>query len=85
MHEPETTKTLVNALSAVPPYDDPLQPIAQALSQSQPLTLRTIAQHSQLLHDCEDTVRAQTAAVQGMIHRCQTLPAIPLPSLPHGF
>ena len=77
--------TLVEALAAVPEYDNPLIPIYEALGQEQPLTLRAIQQQSQLLHDQSDLAQDQTFAVNSVIQSCQRIPPIPSPLLLLGF
>jgi hypothetical protein len=97
--------TLVDALVAVPEYDNPLIPIYKALGQEQPaqsvstklsgptelglskgpLTLSTIRQHSQLLHDQTDLAQDQTFTVNSVIQSCQRIPPTPLTLLPLGF
>lgn len=76
--------TLVAALTAVPEYDNPLTPVYAVLGQ-RPLTLRTIRQHTQLLHDHADLARDQTFAVNQVIASCKRIPPTPLPVLPLGF
>lgn len=77
--------TLIEALAAVPEYDNPLTPIYEVFGQERPLTLRVIQQHSQLLHDQTDLSQDQTFAVNSVIQSCQRIPPIPLPHLPLGF
>ena len=91
--------TLVEALTPVPPYENPLNVIYEVLSQQQlalsgptelgmskgPLTLRTIRQHTQLLHDQADLARDQTFAINSVITSCKRIPPTPLPILPLGF
>ena len=76
---------LVEALTAVPEYDNPLNPIYEVLSRERPLTLQAIRQHTQLLHDHADQARDQTFAVNKVIVSCKRIPPTPLPSLPLGF
>lgn len=76
---------LVDALTAVSEYDNPLNPIYAALSQQRLLTLRTIREHSELLHDHADQAQDQTFAVHQVIQSCQSIPPTPLPILPLGF
>jgi len=45
---------LVEALTAVPEYDNPLNPIYEVLGQQRLLTLHAIRKHTQLLHDRAD-------------------------------
>ena len=85
MKRPSPIDILVEALTAVPPYANPLNPIYAALSRQQPLTLQVIRQHSQLLHDHADQAHDQTFAVNRVILSCQQIPPTPLPLLPLGF
>ena len=90
MSQPEAIASLVTALTAVSEYEDPLEPIYEALGQShsgppQPLTLRAIRQQSELLHTHADQARDQTCAIKQVIVVCQQLPPIPLPQNPLGF
>ena len=90
--------TLVAVLTAVPEYDHPLTPVYAVLGQQPalsgptelglskgPLTLRSIRQHTQLLHDQADLARDQTFAVNQVIASCKCIPPTPLPVLPLGF
>ena len=90
MNHPFAIDTLVAALTAVPEYKYPLNPIHEALSQhlsltGRPLTLQAIRQHSQLLHDHADQERDQSLAINTVIRACKPIPPIPLPYLPLGF
>lgn len=101
MSDQVAIEVLVEALTAVSEYDNPLNPIYEALSQQRPalstsassaqalsqgsLTLRTIREHSELLHDHADQARDQTFAVHQEIQSCQSIPPTPLPILPLGF
>ena len=76
---------LVEALTAVPEYDNPLNPIYEVLSRERPLTLQAIRQHTQLLHDHADQGRDQTFAVNKVIVSCKRIPPTSLSSLPLGF
>jgi len=76
---------LVEALTAVPEYDNPLNPIYEVLSRERPLTLQAIRQHTQLLHDHADQARDQTFAVNKVIVSCKRIPPTSLSSLPLGF
>jgi hypothetical protein len=76
---------LVEALTAVPEYDNPLNPVYAALAQEKPLTLHTLRQHTQLLHNHADQLRDQTAAVNKVILSCKRLSPTHLPLLPLGF
>ena len=56
MSQPSAIDILVEALTDVPEFDNPLTPIYAALSQGRsetgrPLTLKTLRQHTELLHD----------------------------------
>jgi hypothetical protein len=85
--------TLVEALTAVPAYDNPLLPIYEVFGREQPalsgskwpLTLNAIRQHSQLLHDQSNLARDQSLAVHSVIQSCQRIPPVPLLHLPFGF
>lgn len=77
--------TLVAALAAVPAHEDPLNPVYEVLCQQQPLTLRALRQHTQLLHDRAGLAQDQTFSVQAVILSCQRISPTPLPSLPLGF
>ena len=90
MSHPDAIESLVTALTAVSEYEDPLQPIYEALGQSRscpqrPLTFRTIRQQSELLHTHADQARDQTYAIKQVIVACQQLPPIPLSQNPLGF
>ena len=85
MSQPPAIDILVEALTAVPEYDNPLNPIYEVLGQQRPLTLQAIRQHTQLLHDHADQARDQTFAVNKVILSCKRIPPTPLPSLPLGF
>ena len=82
--------TLVEALTAVPEYDNPLNPLydvlgRQRLLTGRPLTLRAIREHSQLLHDHADQAQDQTFAVNRVILSCKQIPPTPLLAIPLGF
>jgi hypothetical protein len=77
--------TLVEALTAVPEYENPLNVIYEVLSQQRPLTLRTIRQQTQLLQDHADQAQDQTFTVNRVIALCKRIPPTPLPALPLGF
>lgn len=85
MNQPLAIDILVGALTAVPEYDNPLNPIYEVLSRERPLTLQAIRQHTQLLHDHADQARDQTFAVNKVILSCKRIPPTPLPILPLGF
>jgi len=85
MNQSPAIDILVEALTAVPEYDNPLNPIYEVLSRERPLTLQAIRQHTQLLHDHADQARDQTFAVNKVIVSCKRIPPTPLPSLPLGF
>ena len=77
--------TLVTALTAVPAYDNPLNPVYEVLIKERPLTLHTLRQHTQLLHDHADQLHDQTFAVNQVILSCKRLAPTPLLHLPLGF
>ena len=77
--------TLVTALTAVPKYDNPLNPVYEVLIKERPLTLHTLRQHTQLLHDHADQLHDQTFAVNKVILSCKHLSPTPLLYLPLGF
>ncbi|MEW5985046.1 MAG: hypothetical protein AB1791_00265 [Chloroflexota bacterium] len=83
-HEP-ALDALVMALAAVPPYENPLNPVYEALGQEQSLTLRAIRSHSELLHSHIDQTHDQTFSINVVIVSCQRLPPTPLPAIPLGF
>ena len=85
MSAQEAIDILVDALTAVPAYDNPLNPVYATLNQQRPLTLQVIRQHSELLHDHADQAQDQTFAVHRVIQSCETIPPTPLPLLPLGF
>ncbi|MCZ7673777.1 MAG: hypothetical protein M5U34_45005 [Chloroflexi bacterium] len=90
MSQPSAIDILVEALTAVPEYDNPLNPLYEVLGREQsfpqrPLTLQAVRQHTQLLHDHADQARDQTFAVNKVIVSCKRIPPTPLPSLPLGF
>jgi hypothetical protein len=76
---------LVEALTALPEYDNPLNPIYEVLGQQRLLTLHAIRKHTQLLHDRADQARDQTFAVNKVILSCKRIPPTPLSDLPWGF
>jgi hypothetical protein len=85
MSQQAAVDTLVEALTAVPEYDNPLLPIYEVLGRERPLTLNAIRHHSQLLHDQSDLARDQSLAVHSVIQSCQRIPPVPLLHLPFGF
>ncbi len=90
MSRPSAIDTLVAALTAVPEYENPLNPIYEVLGQrrsltGRPLTLRAIRQHTQLLHDHADQAQDQTFAVNRVIVSCKQIPPTPLSAIPLGF
>ena len=90
MSRPSAIDILVEALTAVPEYDNPLNPLYEVLSREQSfpqraLTLQAVRQHTQLLHDHADQARDQTFAVNKVIVSCKRILPTPLPSLPLGF
>lgn len=85
MSDQVAIEILVETLTAVPEYDNPLNPVYEALSQERPLTLQVVREHSELLHAHADQGRDQTFAVHQVIQSCQAIPPTPLPILPLGF
>ena len=85
MNQPPAIDILVEALTAVPEYDNPLNPIYEVLGRQRPLTLQAIRQHTQLLHDHADQAQDQTFAVNKVIVSCKRIPPTPLSILPLGF
>ena len=85
MSDQSAIDMLVEALTAVPEYDNPLNPIYDVLGRERPLTLRAIRQHSQLLHDHADQAQDQTFAVNKVIVSCKQIPPTPLSEIPLGF
>lgn len=85
MSRPSAIDTLVEALTAVPEYDNPLNPIYDVLDRERPLTLRAIRQQTQLLHDHADQAQDQTFAVNRVIVSCKQIPPTPLSAIPLGF
>ncbi|WP_420640498.1 PRTRC system protein C [Candidatus Leptofilum sp.] len=83
--DPTAIDTLVTALTAVPEYDNPLNPVYEVLIKERPLTLHTLRQHTQLLHDHADQLHDQTAAINKVILSCKRLAPTPLLHLPLGF
>jgi hypothetical protein len=85
MNQQSAVDTLIDALTAVPHYENPLNAIYEILSQERQLTLRAIRQHSQLLHDHADLARDQNFAINSVITSCKQIPPTPLLLLPLGF
>ena len=85
MNQPPAIDVLVGALTAVPEYDNPLNPIYEVLGQQRPLTLQAIRQQTQLLLDHADQAQDQTFAVNKVIVSCKRIPPTPLSILPLGF
>lgn len=85
MSDLSSLDTLIAALTAVPPYDNPLNPVYAVLSRERPLTLQTIRQHTQLLHDHADQMQRQVWAMHKVVQSCQQILPAPLPTLPLGF
>ena len=85
MSYPSTIDVLVEALTAVSEYDNPLKPIYEVLERERPLTLRAIRKHTQLLHDHADLARDQTFAVNRVIVSCKQISPTPLLEIPLGF
>jgi PRTRC genetic system protein C len=77
--------TLVATLTAVPEYENPLNAVYATLAEERPLTLHTLRQHTQLLHDHADQLHDQTFAVNKVILSCKRLAPTPLLHLPLGF
>ena len=82
--------TLMATLTAVLPYDNPLNPVYETLNQSrlatgQPLTLGAIRQQSQLLRDSAELLQDQTFAINKVILSCKRLSPTHLRHLPLGF
>jgi PRTRC genetic system protein C len=82
---PAAIDILVTALTAVAEYDSPLNPVYEVLIKERPLTLHTLRQHTQLLHDHADQMHDQTFAVNKVILPCKRLAPTPLLHLPLGF
>ena len=85
MNQQSKHKELIAALSRIPTYDNPLNPLFAALARSQPLTLAAIRQQSELLHQNADQMEKQTLAVKRVVASCQQIYPIPLLQLPLGF
>ncbi len=85
MSQPSAIDTLVEALTAVAEYDNPLNPIYEMLGQQRPLTLHAVRQHTQLLHDHADLARDQNFAVNKVIVSCKQILPTPLSAIPLGF
>ena len=98
MSRPSAIDTLVGALTAVSEYENPLNPLYEVLGREQSfpqrppclhggklLTLRTIRQQTQLLHDHADQAQDQTFAVNRVIVSCKQIPPTPLSEIPLGF
>ena len=85
MSYPSTIDVLVEALTAVSEYDNPLKPIYEVLERERPLTLRAIRKHTQLLHDHADMARDQTFTVNRVIVSCKQISPTPLLEIPLGF
>ncbi|NKQ35205.1 MAG: hypothetical protein HF973_06250 [Chloroflexi bacterium] len=85
MSDQSAIDMLVEALTAVPEYDNPLNPIYDVLGRERPLTLRAIRQQTQLLHDHADQAQDQTFAVNRVIISCKQIPPTPLSAIPLGF
>lgn len=90
MSVPAAIDSLVDALTAIPAFDNPLNPVYERLTQDrtsteQPLTLHTLRQHTQLLRNHADQLQDQTIAINKVILSCKRLPPIHLLRLPLGF
>jgi hypothetical protein len=83
--QPAAIDILVETLTAVPEYDNPLNPLYDVLGREQPLTLRAIRQHTELLHAHADLARDQTFAVNKVIVSCKQISSTPLSEIPLGF
>ena len=82
-------ETLLETLTAVSPYQSPLNPaydaLAASLQSTGALTLRVVGLHRQLLRDCVDAADAQGSALHQVISSCKRIPPTPLPAIPLGF
>ncbi|MFZ1396053.1 MAG: hypothetical protein WAS33_04100 [Candidatus Promineifilaceae bacterium] len=92
MSVPAAIDSLVDALTAVPAFDNPINPVYELLTQDrtststeQPLTLHTLRQHTQLLRNHADELQDQTIAINKVILSCKRLPPTHLLRLPLGF
>ncbi len=85
MSDQAAIDTLVGALSAVPEYQNPLNPLYKVLGGERPLTLRTIHQHTQLLHEQVDLAQDQTIAISRVIVSCKQIPPTPFSAIPLRF
>jgi hypothetical protein len=85
MSEQSDIDILVEALTAVPEYKNPLNPFYEALAGERPLTLRIIRQHTQLLHEQVDQAQDQTIAIKRVIVSCKQIPPTPFSALPLRF
>ena len=85
MNQSPAIDILVEALTAVSEYENPLNPIFEVLRRQRPLTLQAVRQHTELLHDHADQARDQTFAVNKVIVSCKRIPPTSLSSLPLGF
>ena len=85
MSDCDAIAELLEQMIAIPPYEDPLLPLYEALGHERLLTLRTIRDHSRLLHDCAEQAQEQVEAIQRVTDRCRQLPPTPLSLLPLGF
>lgn len=84
MNQLSAIDILVKALGVVPEYDNPLNPLYEALGQL-PLTLQDIRRQTTLLHELADEAQDQTFAVNKVIVSCKRISPTPLPILPLGF
>jgi len=90
---------LVEVLTAVPKYDNPLNPLYEVLGRQQvalsgstelgtskgPLTLQAIRQYTQLIHAQADQAQDQALAINAVIRSCKRISPTPLLVLPLGF
>jgi hypothetical protein len=76
-HQPAIDE-LFKALAVLPAYEDPLRPVYEGLGLEQPLTLRTIRDHSRMLQACTGRAQDQVDAIQRVTERCRQLPPTPL-------
>lgn len=83
-HQP-AIDILIEALAALPAYEDPLHPVYKALGPELPLTLRAVRDHSRLLQACAGRAQDQVETIQRVTERCRQLPPTPLSNLPLGF
>ncbi len=85
MSQSSAISVLVEALTAVPEYDNPLTPIYDVLGRERPLTLCAIRKHTELIHDHADQARDQTLTVKRVSNSCKQISPTPLLEIPLGF